>query len=187
MPYDGAHGTLGRILDLWVLVNLALMMFQPRVGDRADIGTRAGRWVVGWQDGGDWAHDGTNAFVHSLVLGRVYCFFERRTGFSTEIGVSGDAGVLVQDVVVVGGGFGNGADQAWCVHIEVWVRGRKDRVGGANDWADLLCGSRHDAVVLVDRYPVGGLAVAAQRLWKDQIPRTFFDDEKRMKMKRLEF
>lgn len=45
--------------------------------------------------------------------------------------------------------FGDGADQTWSVHVEVWVRGREDGVGCADNGTDLLCGGRHGVVVEV--------------------------------------
>jgi hypothetical protein len=77
--------------------------------------------------------------------------------------------------MVVGGCFGNRADQAWRVHVDVWVGGRKDGIGGANDGADLLCGGRHDVVVAVDQYPVDGVAVTGQGLREDEMLRTSFE------------
>ena len=147
MAHDWAYGTLRSICDVRVRVNLAPVVLQPCVGDRADIRARVGGWVVGWEDGGDGAYDGTDGLVHRLVLGGVDGFFESGAGFGTEVGVGGDTRVLVQGVMVVGGCFGDWADQAWRVHVEVWVRGRKDGVGRANDGADFWCDGGHDAMV----------------------------------------
>jgi len=38
--------------------------------------------------------------------------------------------------VVVGGCSDDRADEAWRVHVEIWVRGGQDGVGCANDGAD---------------------------------------------------
>jgi hypothetical protein len=52
--------------------------------------------------------------------------------------------------MVVGGRFGDWADQARGVHVKVWVGGRENGVGCANDGADLLSGGRHIAVVVLE-------------------------------------
>ena len=147
MTYDRAHRTLSGILDARVLMNLAGMVLQSRVGHRTDI-ARVSRRVVGREDGGDRAHDGTDALVQSLVRGGVDGFFEGRAGVSAEVGVGRNTGVFVEGVVVVGGCFGDWADQARSVHVEIWVGRRENGVGCANDGADLLFGGRHIAVVV---------------------------------------
>jgi len=53
--------------------------------------------------------------------------------------------VLLESVVMVGRCLGHRTDQAWLVHIEVRMGGRKDCVDGAHDGAD-LGGSGHDAM-----------------------------------------
>jgi hypothetical protein len=149
MTYDRAHRTLSCILNARVLMNLAGVVLQSRVGYRTDI-ARVSRRVVRREDGGDRANDGTDALVQGLVRGRVDGFFEGRAGVSAEVGVGGNTRVFVENVVVVGGCFGDWADQAWGVHVEVWVRGRENGVGCANDRADLLCGGCHIVVVVLD-------------------------------------
>jgi hypothetical protein len=62
MTYDRAHRTLSGILDARVLMNLADVVLQSRVGHRTDI-ARIGRRVVRREDGGDRAHDGTDTLV----------------------------------------------------------------------------------------------------------------------------
>jgi hypothetical protein len=149
MAYDRAHRTLGGILDARVLMNLAGVVLQSGVGHRTDIAL-VSRWVVRREDGGDGTHDGTDALVQSLVCGGVDGFFEGRAGISAEVGVGGNTGVFVKGVMVVGGCFGDRADQARGVHVEIWVGGRENGVGCANDGADLLCGGCHIAVVVLD-------------------------------------
>ena len=150
MAHDWAHGTLRSICNVWVRVNLAPVVLQPCVGDRADIRARVGGRVVGWEDGGDGAYDWTDGLVHGFVLGGVDGFFEGGAGFGAEVGVGGDSRVFVQGVMVVCGCFSDWADQAWRVHVEVWVRGRQDGVGRADNGADLLRDGGHDAVVVED-------------------------------------
>lgn len=48
--------------------------------------------------------------------------------------------MLGEDVVVVGRRVSDWADEARGRHVEVWVRGREDRVSRSNDGADLLRG-----------------------------------------------
>jgi hypothetical protein len=103
--------------------------------------------VVGREDGRDWAYNRTDALVQFLVCGGVDGFFEGGASFSTEVGVGGNAGVFVQEMVVVGRCFSDWTDKAWCIQVEVWVGGRKNGVGCADDGADLLCGGCHDVVV----------------------------------------
>ena len=149
MTYDGAHRTLRGIFDARVLMNLAAVVLQSRVCHRADI-ARVSRWVVRREDGGDGTHDGTDALVQSLVRGGVDGFFEGRAGFSAEVGVGGNTGVFVEGVMVVGGCFGDWADQARGIDVEIWVGGRENGVGCANNGTDLLCGGCHIAVVVLD-------------------------------------
>jgi hypothetical protein len=149
MTYDRAHRTLRSILDARVMMNLAGMVLQSCVGHRTDIALISRR-VVRREDGGDGTHDGTDALVQSLVRGGVDGFFEGWAGVCAEVGVGGNTGVFVEGVMVVGGCFGDWADQAWGIHVEIWVRGRENGVGCANDGADLLCGGCHIAVMVLD-------------------------------------
>jgi hypothetical protein len=146
MTHNRTHRTLRRILNLGVWVHLIRVMLQSGICNRTNIRTRVGNWVVRWKNRRDRAHNRTDVLVQLFVRGRVDGLSERRARFGTKVGVSGDAGVLVQDMVVVGRGSGDGTDQAWRVHVEVWVGGRKDGVGCADDGADLLCGGGHDFV-----------------------------------------
>ena len=166
MAYDRAHRTLGSVLDTRVWVNPTAVVLEPCVGDGADFLARLDGWVVGCEDGGDGTDNGTDSLVHRLVLGGADGLFEGGARRSAEVGVAGNAGMLVEGVVVVAGGFSDRADQAGRVHVDVGVGGRKDGVGGAYDRADLIC---HDAVGL--RWIKGGLmasvAVVGKRLRED--------------------
>ena len=166
MTYDRAHCTLSCILDARVLMNLAGVVLQSRVGHRTDIAL-VSRRVIRREDGGDRTHDGTDALVQGLVRGGIDGFFEGGAGVSAEVGVGGNTGVFVEGVVVVGGCFGDWADQAWGVHVEIWVGRRENGVGCANDGADLLCGGCHIAVVMLDECQVNGVTVISQRLRED--------------------
>jgi hypothetical protein len=168
MTYNRAHRTLRGILDARVLMNLAGVVLQSRVGHGADIAL-VSRRVVRREDGGDRTHDGTDALVQGLVCGGFDGFFEGGAGISGEVGVGGNTGVFVEGVVVVGGCFGDWADQARSVHVEIWVGGRENGVSCANDGADLLCSGCHIAVVMLDKCQVNGVTVTGQRLREDQI------------------
>src|SRR4051794_21773730 len=125
MTYDRAHRTFRGILDGRVLMNLAGVVLQSRVGHRTDIACVSG-WMVRREDGGDGTHDGTDDLVQSLVRGGVDGFFESRASVGTEVGVGGNTGVFVEDVVMVGGCFGDWTDQDRGVHVEIWMGGRKN-------------------------------------------------------------
>jgi hypothetical protein len=62
MTYNGTHRTRSGILNVRVRMNLVRVVLHARVSDRADICARVDRWVGGWEDRGDWAHDGTYSF-----------------------------------------------------------------------------------------------------------------------------
>jgi hypothetical protein len=166
MTYNRAHRTFSGILDARVLMNLADMVLQSRVGHRTDIAL-VSRRVVRREDGGDRTHDGTDVLVQGLVRGGFDGFFEGGAGVSAEVGVGGNTGVFVEDMMVVGGCFGDWADQARGVHVEIWMGGRENGVGCANDGADFWCGGCHIAVVVLDECQVNGVTVTGQRLRED--------------------
>lgn len=128
-------------------MHLIYMMLQARVRDWAHLRPGIRTRMIGWENRRDWSHHRTDTLVQLLVFGRVDGLFERGASVSTEVGVDGDARVLVEVMVMVGRCFGYGADEAWRVHVEVGVRGRKNGVGRANDGADLLGSGSHGSVV----------------------------------------
>jgi len=144
-----------RGVNLRVLMNLALMMLDLSLGNGAHITVLCASctWVVGGEDGGDGAYDGAQGIVHGLALGLVENLLQRRTlqsiarAFGRRVG---DAGMLVEVVVVVGRRAHDGADLAGLGEVDVGMAGGQDRVGGADDGADILLGGRHVCVGLIE-------------------------------------
>jgi len=106
-----------RGVDLRVLMNLALVMLDLCLGDGAHVTFLCVccAWVVGREDGGDGADDGAQGIVHRLALGLVENLLQSRA-FQSIIRAlgrrGGDAGMLVEVVVVVGRRAYDGADLA---------------------------------------------------------------------------
>jgi hypothetical protein len=115
--------------------------------------------VVGGQDGGRGAHDGADGVVHGLALGLLYGRLQRGAlGREGRPGLGhGDGGMLVEVVVVVGGGADDGArlgegvsiprEEAGDVsylailgEVDLGVVGRQHVVGRADDWAEVSNG-----------------------------------------------
>ncbi len=152
MTDNRADRPLGETLPLRMRMHFIRMMLQARIRDRTNLGSLLDTRVVWRQDRRDGTDDGTDSFVHLLVLRRIDGLPECGARLGAEVDVGGDSGVLVQDVVVVCGCFGDGAHEAGGVHVEIGVGRWKDGVGGAYDGADLLGGGCHGVVVGVKWY-----------------------------------
>jgi len=117
-----------RGVDLRVLMNLAFMMLDFCLGDGAQVTVLriCCAWVVGREDCGDGTDDRAQGIVHGLALGLVENLLQRRTFQSIirALGLrGGDAGVLVEVVVVVGRCAYNGADLTGLGEVDVRMAG----------------------------------------------------------------
>lgn len=108
---DRADRILRGALHARVRHDLVLMMTHRRLGDRAHIALARVQHirVVGRQHGGGGAHDGAQRVVELLGFGLLHGGFERGAGGGFGAAQAGDRRVLVQVVVVVGGGAYDGA------------------------------------------------------------------------------
>lgn len=118
---------------------------------RADIAVLAfsGGRVVRRENAGDGSDDGAHSLAKRLVLGLLDSVLQRRAS-SSVVDVlrssAGDAGMLVQALVMVGGRAYNGASLTRSVQINIRVRRGKDGVGSSHDGADLCVCSHDDAL-----------------------------------------
>lgn len=108
--HDRAHSSLARAGHIRVSSHLALVVPDLRLGHRANgvVGLAFGGGVVGREDGGDGADDGTDLIVHLLGLGFIDDGLQGRALLCVHRGGAGlgvcgkrDRGVLGQVGVVV--------------------------------------------------------------------------------------
>lgn len=141
MSNHRTDGTLWRICNTRVLIYFIFMVAQGCFCHRTHITFLAvgHGGVVGRKDGRNRSDDRTQSLVQGLAFRLTDDFLEGRAGFGIiGIGRGGNARMLCKVVVMVGGGVRDGADEPRSIHVEVWMRGREDRVGGSNYRADQL-------------------------------------------------
>ena len=137
--------------DVRVADKLPLVVPDLRLGDgtRGVVFLPLGGRMVGRQDGGGGADDGTHFIVHLFGLGLVdQLRRDERTGRGVgRRAVCGDghARMLVQVVMVVRLGSHHRARLARLGEVDIGVRRGECRVGGANDGAVLRGGRCHFA------------------------------------------
>lgn len=138
------NGTLNRRMT----DNLALVVFQARLGDRTDVGSLLWGWVVGGQNSRDWSDDWANPLIQSLALLIVDLVLESWTRLGVFVSdVGWETRMLVKLVMVIGRGVCDRADKATLVCVKIGVRWREDGVGGADNRANLSRSHFGDDVV----------------------------------------
>jgi len=124
-------------LNTRVRNDLVLVVSYRRLSDRAHIALSRLQHirVVGWQHRGRGTHYGAQRVVELLGFGLLHGCLECGAGGGFGAVQARDGRVLVEVVMVVGGGAYDGARLAVHVEVDLWVVWREHAVGGSDDWA----------------------------------------------------